>query len=110
MKDVKYFSDLAATNPDKCKEAINTKHTTYIDTSDCVHLGQGRINWTKSISKTIAIYRDAEVRTFEIVDYTSRPSDTAHDGKVILKDKENNKQYSVWSRDLKQGDIAKLFK
>ncbi len=87
----------------------NGIHEIITDYSECVLKGTGRIDWGKSVSKKITITRDGITKNFELIEYIKKPSEKAHDGKVRLKDKATSEEYVLWSRDLKQGDIAKLF-
>lgn len=110
-KSYKFFVKRALSNPENCITIENNKHITYIDWSDCTPSVLGRIYWKKCINKTVDICRDGDVRSFKIISYIERPSDTAaHDAKVVVRDKETNEEFTLWTRDFKQGDVGKLFK
>ena len=85
-------------------------HTIITDWRNCRRTPAGRIDWKKSLNKDIPICRDGVVRVFEIIEYIEKPSDTAHDAKIKVRNKDTKEEFPVWSRDFKQGDIAKLFK
>ena len=110
MKTISDFIRLAALSPDKCKIVKNSRHTTYLDLTECVFEREGCISWKKSMSKEIHICRDGDIRSFEIVSYIARPSEKGHDAKVVIRNKTTKKEYKIWCRDLKQGDVGKLFR
>lgn len=92
------------------KNITNGKHEITTVYPDSIIVGESRINWKVAVSKTLTVTRDGVTKEFEVMEYIAKPSATAHDGKVRIKDKSTSEEYVLWSRDLKQGDIAKLFK
>lgn len=86
-------------------------HTIITDWTNCRIVGiNKRVDWKRSVKKTIRIEYDTKVDTFKIEEYIQRPSKTAHDAKVRIKSVSTKKEYTLWTRDLKQGDCGKLFK
>lgn len=86
------------------------KHVIKTDWTNCRVISDGdRIDWKRSIGQTITIEYDDKKDTFKIEEYIAKPSETAHDAKIKLKSISTRKEYTLWSRDLKQGDCKKLF-
>lgn len=105
-----YMNTMTTENPNTFKTLTHDGHTTITDWSNCRRTASGRIVWEQSLKKEINICRDGEVRVFEIIEYIKKPSTTAHDSKVRVKNIETGDEFTLWSRDFKQGDIARLFK
>ena len=104
------FENMSKLNPADYVKLQHDGHTIITYWGNCTRTPAGKINWEKSLRKKIEICRDGVVKTFKILEYIKHPTPTAHDGKIRVLDMKTKQEYLVWSRDFKQGDIAKLFK
>lgn len=94
----------------KTSTFCHDNHTIITDWSNCRTTESNRIDRKKSIGKVISINYDDKCADFILMEYIQKPSETAHDAKLKVFNTSNKKEYLIWSRDFKQGDICKLFK
>ncbi len=105
-----YYERMTTKYPADYKKLCHDGHTIYTDYSQCKKNDKMRIDWKRSVNCIIKIWRDGCVRSIKIIEYIEKPSSKAHDAKLKVRDIKTLKEYTLWSRDLKQGDVGKLFK
>ena len=95
--------------PGKCTIQKHDGHIIITYWGGCIKTSKGRINWKKSVGQNVLVCRDGVSKRFKIIKYIDKPSTTAHDAKIKVKDLKTRRTYTVWTRDFKQGDIGQLF-
>lgn len=100
---------MARKYPGQCTIQNHDGHIIITHWGGCKRTRNGRINWKASVGQTVLVCRDGVSKRFKIIKYIDKPSTTAHDAKIKVKDVRTKRTYEVWTRDFKQGDIGTLF-
>ena len=109
-KKIEFFEKMTTEYPFDYKKLSHDGHTIYTDYSQCRKHYKMRIDWKRSVNRTVTICYDGKVKKFKITEYIEKPSPKAHDAKIKVQDTKSKNEYTLWSRDFKQGDFAGLFK